>query len=88
MNTLYETLEAKLKEKFGKYTYELDDKVQRAIDAIADILIAELEERDSQYGSGTMIRRIALFLFDNIPLGFLAPYVFGIIIGSKPKRKE
>lgn len=27
-----------------------------------------------------------LFLFDNVPLGPLAPWVFGLIIGAKPQR--
>ena len=36
-------------------------------------------------GKGEFImNRFLLWVIDNIPLGFLAPYVFGMAIGRKP----
>ena len=33
--------------------------------------------------------RIAIYLFDNVPLpGWLCPYVFGLIIGRMPHKKD
>lgn len=34
------------------------------------------------------LRGVAMWMVFNIPLGRLAPYVFGFAIGSKPARKE
>lgn len=34
------------------------------------------------------MRKIALWIFNNIPLGKLAPYILGYAIGSTPKRRN
>lgn len=33
-----------------------------------------------------MIKKIAMWLFDNVSLGKLTPYVFGLAIGRMPHR--
>ncbi|HLF66173.1 MAG TPA: hypothetical protein VI522_01005 [Gammaproteobacteria bacterium] len=33
-----------------------------------------------------MIRKIALWIVWNVPVGFLAPYLFGIAVNSKPMK--
>jgi len=40
-----------------------------------------------QYYMETIMRAIALFLFNHIPLGKAAPYVFNFIIGNKKYKK-
>ena len=32
------------------------------------------------------MRRILFWIVDNIPLGKLAPYVFGLAVGRKPQK--
>jgi hypothetical protein len=32
------------------------------------------------------MRRFLMWLIDNVPLGRLAPYVFGLAIGKMPKK--
>ena len=34
------------------------------------------------------MRKFAMWLFNNIPLGKLAPYVFGFIVGRVPKKVD
>lgn len=32
------------------------------------------------------MRKVLFWIVDNIPLGKLAPYVFGLALGSKPQK--
>lgn len=34
------------------------------------------------------MRRFAMWLVDNVPLGKLAPYIFGFAIGRMPKKMD
>lgn len=33
-------------------------------------------------------RRIALWLFDHVPLGRFAPWMLGYVLGSRPRRVD
>lgn len=36
----------------------------------------------------TRTKRVLRWLFDNVPLGRFAPYVLGLILGRRPRRKK